>query len=196
MTSLSHKIFAVLTQENTTPDLCYQSSSLGPILGPEINVHKGSFEPPSFKDPEPNVNPTQHDLGLELVVLHTTFIMFAWFLVACLEVMWRLEQRTFYISSLKVKLNLTYQELLKWVPPSMSQNRLLFIQIQTLPQVVKIIDNFCKTTNGKSRGPTPDEKSHWVEGITSINRTKRKCYMHSASQAIFCNESHVPEVRN
>ena len=62
MTSLSHKIFAVLTQENTTPDLCYHSSSLGPILGPEINVHKGCFEPPSFKDPEPNVNPTQHDL--------------------------------------------------------------------------------------------------------------------------------------
>ena len=29
VTSLSHKIFTVLTQENTTPDLCYQSSSLG-----------------------------------------------------------------------------------------------------------------------------------------------------------------------
>ena len=39
---------------------------------------------------------------------------------ACLEVVWRFEWRTFYISSLKVKLILACQEVLKWVWPCSS----------------------------------------------------------------------------
>ena len=52
---------------------------------------------------------------------------------ACLEVVWRFEQRTFYIGSLRVELVLVCQEVPKWVWPSVNQNRLLFMQIQTLP---------------------------------------------------------------
>ena len=47
---------------------------------------------------------------------------------ACLEVVWRFERRTFYIGSLRVKLVLACQEVLKRVRLSMNLIRLLFTQ--------------------------------------------------------------------
>ena len=52
---------------------------------------------------------------------------------ACLELVWRFKWRTFYISSWRVNLVWGCQEVLTWVWPSMNQNRLLFMQIQTPP---------------------------------------------------------------
>ena len=60
---------------------------------------------------------------------------------------------TFYISSVKVELTLVIQEVLKSLWPSNNWNRLLFIQIQTLPPRMHhqkwkdIIDFVCKSTN-------------------------------------------------
>ena len=49
----------------------------------------------------------------ELVVYKTfrVWLVFG----ACLEVMWRCEQRTLYIGSVRVKLILACQEVLKWL---------------------------------------------------------------------------------
>ena len=51
--------------------------------------------------------------GWDLVVLHTMRSMFGNFRSACLEVVWRFEQRTFYIGLLRVKFILACQEVLK-----------------------------------------------------------------------------------
>ena len=69
--------------------------------------------------------------------------------------MWRFEQRTFYVDSSKVKVILVCSEVLKWIWLLMNQNRLLVLQIQTLPlrmhlEWKEIIDIVCKTINGKS----------------------------------------------
>jgi hypothetical protein len=63
----------------------------------------------------------------------------------------------FYIGSIRVKLMLACQEVLKWVCSSMSWNRLLSMQIQRLPLSMHhewegIVDIVCKATNGKSEG--------------------------------------------
>ena len=95
--------------------------------------------------------------------------MFGKFSVTSLEAVWRFEWRTLYVSSLRVKLVLECQEVLKWVWPSTNPNKLLFNQIQTLSPSThhkwqEIVDVVCKTTNRYShRGPTPDKKSHRVE---------------------------------
>ena len=62
-----------------------------------------------------------------------------WDFGACLEVVWRFALRAFYIGSLRVKL-LAYQEVLKWVWPSMYHKRLLVIQSQTLPPGMHQVD--------------------------------------------------------
>ena len=51
-------------------------------------------------------------LVMELVVLHTTLSMFSFF-SARLELVWNFEQEHFYIGSLRLKLILACQEVLK-----------------------------------------------------------------------------------
>ena len=80
-----------------------------------------------------------------------------------------LEQRTFYICSLMVKLILACQDMLKRVWPSAEQTWLLFIQTQTLPLSIhhrwkKIYWFVCKTTNWNHKRQTSYKNSHWVEG--------------------------------
>ena len=69
-------------------------------------------------------------LVVELVVLHTTLSRFSFF-GARLELVWKFEQQTFHIGSLRVKLILASQEVLKWVWPSVSQYIMWFIQTST-----------------------------------------------------------------
>jgi hypothetical protein len=83
-------------------------------------------------------------------------IIHDWYIFgACLEVVWRLKHRTFYIGSLRVKLILECLEVLKRVWLSMNRSRLLFIEIQTLPlsrhhKWIEIVNIVCRITNGKS----------------------------------------------
>ena len=53
---------------------------------------------------------------------------------ACLDVVWRFNQTTFYIGTSRVKLILASQDVSKWVWPSMNQDRLLSIQFKHSPQ--------------------------------------------------------------
>ena len=72
----------------------------------------------------------------------TWFLVGSWLLLkafhvcyifgACLEVEGVFEQRTFFISLVRVKLILACPEVLKWDRSSMNRNRVLFVQIQTL----------------------------------------------------------------
>ena len=76
-----------------------------------------------------------------------------------LEVVWRLEWRTSYITSLRFKLILACQEVLKQVWSSINQTGLLFIQIQTLPpnmrhnwkEIIGLVW-YAKTSNERSKG--------------------------------------------
>jgi hypothetical protein len=84
---------------------------------------------------------------------------------ACLEVLWRFEQRTFFVSSLRTKTILACQEMLNEFGP-LNQNRLLFIQFQTVPprmhhkcKKIKLI-LYAKQQMENHRGPTSKGKSH------------------------------------
>ena len=104
-------------------------------------------------------------IDLELVLLHTlTPSMFDKISVHS----WRFKPRTLYMGSLSIKLMLTCQEVLKWVWLSMNQTRILFIEIQTLPQACttsgkKSLILYAKTPTENHRGPSPNRKSHWVK---------------------------------
>ena len=99
----------------------------------------------------------------ELVVLHTTPSMSSKFSVHAWRQCGGLNKwRTFYNVSLWVKLIVASQEVLEWVWLSRNQNRLPFIQIQTLPPSMhhkwkELIDIVCKTTNGKFNSQRPIE---------------------------------------
>jgi hypothetical protein len=88
---------------------------------------------------------------------------------------WRFEQGTFFIGSLRVKLILACQEVLGWVWPSMNRNGFLFVQIQTLlplskhPKWKEIIDIVCKQPMGNHKGSNPDKKSYWFLKKTPIS---------------------------
>ena len=51
-----------------------------------------------------------------------------WVFSACLEVLWRLQVMNILYQSIEGQTHLVCQEALKWLWPSMNQNRLLFIQ--------------------------------------------------------------------
>ena len=59
----------------------------------------------------------------------------------------------------------------------MNQNRLFCVQFKHYLQACttsgkkKIIDIASKTTNGNHRGPTPQEKSHWVKRSTLFSNS-------------------------
>lgn len=67
--------------------------------------------------------------------------------------------KTFYIGSSRAKLTLACQEVLKHSWPSMNQNRLLFVQIQTLPLILN-----GKETRENYREQTPKKKPHRFKG--------------------------------
>ena len=70
--------------------------------------------------------------------------------------------------------HLACQEVLKWVWLPMNRNKLLFVQIQTIPPSMhhgwKEIDNilYAKQLIENHRGRTPDEMSLWIEVLTLI----------------------------
>ena len=81
---------------------------------------------PRFKQPSTKIWPS-----IELSSNSTWLLVGGWLFYiqclplwgtfgACLEVVWRFEQRTFYIGSWRVKLILACQEVLKWIWPSMN----------------------------------------------------------------------------
>jgi hypothetical protein len=70
---------------------------------------------------------------------------------------------------LRVDLILACQEVLKCVWPSMNRNRLVFIQSRTLPPSIhtggkKVLVLCLKQPMRNHTGPTPDGKSHLIEG--------------------------------
>ena len=85
--------------------------------------------------------------------------------------MWRFECKIFYLGSERLKLILAGQEVLKRGFLQWTKNKLLSIQIETLPPSMHHMERndwFCmpKQPMEIHRGPTPDEKFHWVKRIT------------------------------
>ena len=79
--------------------------------------------------------------------------MFRKFFSACLEVVWKIKQRTFDVVHWGSNALRPAKGCSQWVWPSMNQNRSLFIQIQTQSpsmrhhKLKEIIEIVCETTN-------------------------------------------------
>lgn len=89
------------------------------------------------------------------------------------EVVWRFDWRTFYVDSWKVKIILACQEVLKRICSSMTRNRLLFIQIPTLPSSMhhrwkELFNFFAKEPMRTHEESTFDWKSHLVKGYSHM----------------------------
>ena len=89
---------------------------------------------------------------------------------ACLEVvLWRLQQSTFSISSLRVKYILAWEEVLKWVWPQCTDIECSPFKFKHYLQASTNIGKeqlifYAKQSMENHRGPTPDKKSHWISG--------------------------------
>ena len=94
-------------------------------------------------------------------------------------VVWRFEHRTFYISSLRIKLILACQEVLWWVWPPMNQKRLLFhsnwnTASKHAPQVERVLlILYEKPPMENHRRPTPNEKSFELQDNLTISSTRQ-----------------------
>jgi hypothetical protein len=114
--------------------------------------------------------------GRELVVLLTKLSMFGKFLVHA----WRFENRTFYISSWRIKLILaplflapSQSGILKWVWPSMNQYRMFFVQTSTLPprmyQRLTKYGRFCKQNNQLLTKSHNELKDNSISSVVMIS---------------------------
>ena len=96
--------------------------------------------------------------------------MFGKFSSAYLEVVvWKFEQRTFYISLLRVKVILACQEVHK-ISLALNELRYIASSFKHAPQVGrKLLILYAKQPMENYRGPTLDGKSHSVERATIIH---------------------------
>jgi hypothetical protein len=124
----------------------------------------------------------------EFVVLHTTTSMFSKFCGACLEVVWRFEQRTFYKGSLRIKLTLACQEVPEWAWPSMNWNTSFKFKFKHYLRACttsgkKSLLLYAKQLMENRRGPTPNKKSHKLKVIPLLSATHSK-YLHRKTIAL------------
>ena len=100
------------------------------------------------------------NFGWELIVLHTTLSMFGSVEVWMKNIpCWSIEAQTHFGMPRGAKMS---SALNNW-------NKLLFVQIQTLPLSMhlkwkEIIDIYAKQWMKNHRGPSPDKMPHWVNG--------------------------------